>query len=171
MRHATSSPTSERPHGVESRKAQYLRTAATVVAATFLLVGVAGFIPGITTNVDNLEVFGHDHMNMGEQPELLGLFHVSILHNLVHLGFGIAGLMLARSVRGASAFLYGGAFLYAVVFLYGVLIDQDSDANFLPVNDADNILHAGLVIGMLALAALLTPRGEQVPTITRRDEA
>jgi hypothetical protein len=95
---------------------------------------------------------------MDARPELLGLFHVSVLHNLVHLAFGAAGLLLARSVRGASGFLIGGAVVYAVVFLYGLIVDQDSDANFLPVNDADNVLHAGLALGMLLLGLLLTPR-------------
>ncbi len=171
MRHATTPPTGERSRGTDSRKAQHLRLAATVVAATFVLVGIAGFIPGLTTNAGDLEFLGtHDDTEMGGQAELLGVFHVSILHNLVHLGFGIAGLALARSVKGASGFLYGGAIIYAAVLVYGLVIDQDSDANFLPVNDADNVLHAALVAGMLLLAVLLTPRRDEASAVTRRDD-
>lgn len=154
MRHATTH-SSAADHDVD--KARYLKLAALVVAATFVLVGIAGFIPGLTTDADELH-FAGPHEGMDAQPELLGLFHVSVLHNLVHLGFGAAGLLLARSVRGASGFLIGGAIVYAAVFLYGLVVDQDSDANFLPVNDADNILHAGLALGMLLLGLLLTPR-------------
>ncbi|WP_156869819.1 DUF4383 domain-containing protein [Sporichthya polymorpha] len=169
MRHGTSSPTVDRPGSEQDRKAHLLKLATTVVAATFLLVGVAGFIPGLTTNVDNLEIVGHDHANMGEQAELLGIFHVSVLHNIVHLAFGAVGLAMARSVRGASTYLVGGAIIYALVLVYGVVVDQESDANFLPVNTADNWLHGGLVVGMLALALALTPSRRS--SIVRREDA
>ncbi|HXD28954.1 MAG TPA: DUF4383 domain-containing protein, partial [Arthrobacter sp.] len=56
---------------------------AALVWAAFLLVGVLGFIPGITTNVRELTFAGHQSGAM-----LLGLFQVSILHNIVHLLFG-----------------------------------------------------------------------------------
>ena len=50
----------------------------------FLLVGIAGFIPGVTTNLyDGLEFAGNDGT-----AELLGIFQVSVLHNIVHLLFG-----------------------------------------------------------------------------------
>jgi len=168
MRHAThSSPVTDRADNDQGR---LLRLAATIVAATFLLVGIAGFIPGITTDVEELD-FAGPHDGMSGQAELLGLFHVSVLHNLVHLSFGIAGLALARSVRGASGFLIGGAIIYALVLVYGLVVDHHSDANFLPVNDADNILHAALAAGMLLLGLLLTPRRNQVSPITRREDA
>jgi hypothetical protein len=35
--------------------------------------------------------------------------------------------------------------------LYGVVVDHDSDANFLPLNDADNLLHLGLALAMIVL--------------------
>jgi hypothetical protein len=63
-----------------------LQKAALAVSVVFALVGVAGFIPGITTNYDTMSFAGHE-----SQAMLLGLFMVSILHNLVHLGFGVAG--------------------------------------------------------------------------------
>lgn len=156
MRHTTKdAPAAD--ERADSDKARLLQLAATVVAATFVLVGIAGFVPGLTTDADELH-FAGPHDGMEAHPELLGLFHVSVLHNIVHLGFGLAGLALARSVRGASGFLIGGAIVYGAVFVYGLVVDQDSDANFLPVNDADNVLHAGLAAGMLLLGLLLTPR-------------
>lgn len=156
MRHTTKhAPAAD--ERADSDNARLLKVAATVVAATFVLVGIAGFIPGLTTDADELH-FAGPHDGAEAQPELLGLFHVSVLHNIVHLGFGLVGLALARSVRGASGFLIGGAIVYGAVFVYGLVVDQDSDANFLPVNDADNVLHAGLAAGMLLLGLLLTPR-------------
>ena len=122
---------------------------ATLVGATFLLVGVLGFIPGVTTNYDTLPFAGHE----GE-AKLLDLFEVSVLHNLVHLLFGVAGLAMSRSARTAVTYLIGGGAVYLVLWVYGLLIDQESDANFVPLNDADNWLHLGLGLGMIALGLL-----------------
>jgi hypothetical protein len=87
--------------------------------------------------------------------ELLGIFEVSILHNLVHVLFGVAGLAMARTWSGARSFLIGGGAIYLVLWLYGVLIDLSSSANFVPVNDADNWLHLVLGLAMVALGLLL----------------
>jgi hypothetical protein len=124
--------------------------AATVVAAVFLLVGVLGFIPGATTEYDGMTFAGHKSTAM-----LLGVFHVSILHNIVHLLFGVVGLALARTAPGATNFLIGGGIVYAVLWLYGLLIDHDSPANFVPLNTADNWLHLILAIGMIGLGVAL----------------
>lgn len=77
------------PGGVSRTPAQPV---AGVFGVVFLVVGIAGFIPGLTTNFDQLSFAGHHSMAM-----LLGLFTVSVLHNIVHLLFGIAGLALART--------------------------------------------------------------------------
>jgi hypothetical protein len=86
---------------------------------------------------------------------LFGVFCVSILHNVVHLLFGIVGIAMARTVPGATAFLIGGGVVYAVLWLYGLLIDHDSAANFVPVNDADNWLHLALAVVMIGLGLAL----------------
>jgi hypothetical protein len=130
-----------------------LQTAATVVAATFLLVGVLGFIPGVTTDYDSMTFAGHE-----SNAQLLGIFQVSILHNIVHLLFGIAGLFLATSWNGARGFLIGGGAIYLVLWIYGLAIDHESTANFVPVNDADNWLHLVLGAGMLVLGLALGRR-------------
>lgn len=129
-----------------------VQTAAAVVSVVFLLVGVLGFVPGVTTDYDQLSFAGHDSMAM-----LLGIFMVSVLHNIVHLLFGVIGLAAARTARGARTFLIAGGVVYLVLWLYGLLIDHGSDANFVPVNTADNWLHLGLGVGMIALG-LLTAR-------------
>ena len=45
--------------------------------------------------------------------------------------------------------------MYLVLFIYGLVRDHDSSANFVPVNDADNWLHLGLAVAMIALGAAL----------------
>jgi hypothetical protein len=128
-----------------------IQTAATVVGATFLLVGIAGFIPGITTHLyGGLEFAGHDG-----DAALFGIFDVSILHNLVHLAFGVGGLLLARTVTGSRTFLVGGGAIYLVLWIYGLLIDKGSGANFVPLDSADDWLHFALGAGMLALGLVL----------------
>jgi Domain of unknown function (DUF4383) len=123
---------------------------ASVVGAVFLLVGVLGFIPGVTTNLDTITFAGNNSMAM-----LLGIFMVSVFHNIVHLLFGIAGLAMARTATTARTYLIGGGVIYLVLWLYGLIIDQDSAANFVPMNPADNWLHLGLGIGMIALGVAL----------------
>src|SRR5688500_9006943 len=118
-----------------------IRTVAMVVAGIFLLVGILGFVPGITTDYDTMQFAGHE-----SEAKLLGVFQVSILHNIVHLLFGVAGIALARRADTARLFLVGGGAIYLVLFLYGLLIDHGGDANFVPVNSADNWLH--LVLGI-----------------------
>jgi Domain of unknown function (DUF4383) len=130
-----------------------VQKAALAVGAVFLAVGVLGFVPGITTNYDQLTFAGHH-----SDAALLGIFNVSILHNLVHLAFGVAGIALARRFNGARSYLIGGGVVYLVLFVYGLVIDHDSSANFVPVNDADNWLHLGLAVTMIALGAALGRR-------------
>ncbi|KXK62003.1 hypothetical protein AWW66_10695 [Micromonospora rosaria] len=126
-----------------------VRRAARVVAVVFLLVGVLGFVPGVTSDFGDLRFAGH-----GSGARLLGVFQVSVLHNVVHLLFGLAGLALARTVAGARGYLVGGGAIYLVLWVYGLAVDHASTANVLPVNDADNWLHLGLGVGMLLLGLL-----------------
>ena len=124
-----------------------VQKAAGAVGAVFLLVGIAGFVPGVTTHPEDLMLAGHESEAM-----LLGLFQVSVLHNIVHLGFGVAGLVLARAWSTAKNFLVVGGALYAVVGIYGLLVHDRTDvSNFLPVNSPDNVLHFALAVGMIGL--------------------
>ena len=135
-----------------------IQKAAAAVGAVFLLVGVLGFVPGITTNYGDMQFAGQR-----SHAELLGIFEVSVLHNIVHLLFGVAGLALARTWNGARSFLIGGGAVYLVLWLYGLLIDKTSAANFVPVNAADDWLHFLLGVGMVALGVIL---GRRAPTRT-----
>ena len=130
-----------------------LRTAGAVVGAAFLLVGILGFIPGITSSYSDLSFAGHE-----SNAKLLGIFQVSILHNLVHVLFGVAGLAMSRTREGARAFLVGGGVIYLVLWLYGLVIGQESSANFVPVNTADDWLHFVLGLAMIGLGLILGRR-------------
>jgi len=128
-----------------------MQKAAAAVGAVFLLVGIAGFIPGITSDYDTMEFAGHHSEAM-----LLGVFQVSILHNIVHLLFGVAGLALARTWNTARLYLIGGGVIYGVLWIYGLLVDKEHQANFVPLNTADDWLHFILAVGMIGLGFLFS---------------
>ncbi|HZN79902.1 MAG TPA: DUF4383 domain-containing protein [Mycobacterium sp.] len=130
-----------------------VQIAAYVVGVAFLLPGVLGFIPGITTNYEMLDFAGHH-----SGAKLLGIFGISVLHNIVHLAFGIAGLVFARTFTGARRYLIGSGVIYLLLSIYGLLIDHESAANFVPIDSADNWLHLVLAVGMLALGFVLGRR-------------
>jgi hypothetical protein len=133
-----------------TRRSDPLITATRVVGAVFVLVGILGFIPGITTHWGDMTFAGH----MSE-AKLLGVFQVSILHNIVHLLFGVVGLAAARNAVNARRYLIVGGVIYLVLWIYGLLIDNTSSANFVPVNTADNWLHFVLGVGMVVLGFVL----------------
>jgi Domain of unknown function (DUF4383) len=122
-----------------------LVTVARLFAIVFLVLGILGFIPGITTDAPG------DFAGEESEAELLGIFSVSILHNLVHLLFGIVGLALARTWEGARTFLIGGGAVYIVLWIVGLIGGGD----WIPVNSADNWLHFVLGVVMLGAGFLL----------------
>jgi Domain of unknown function (DUF4383) len=132
-----------------------VQTLAMLVGIAFLAVGILGFIPGITTDYGDMAFAGED-----SGAELLGIFSVSILHNIVHLLFGVAGLALARTWDGARNFLIGGGVIYLLLWLLGLIGGLD----WLPTNDADQWLH--LVLGAaMVVGGYATTRQGRVATV------
>lgn len=127
-----------------------VQTAALVAGVVFLAVGVLGFVPGITTNYNQLSFAGHESEAM-----LLGIFQVSVLHNIVHLLFGVLGIAASKSRSNSRNFLIGSGVVYLLLTAYGYLIDQNTAANFVPVNHGDNLLHLALGLGLLAAGLVL----------------
>ena len=128
-----------------------------------------GFIPGITTDYDSMTFAG-----ARERRKLLGIFQVSVLHNIVHLLFGIAGLAAAGRGPVAPATSSVEASSTCVLWLYGMVIDRESAANFVPVNSADNWLHLVLTVGLAGLGLYVKKRvddngspGNRLTRITR----
>ena len=102
-----------------------IRVIAGTVGGAFLLFGLLGFVPGITTHYGELAVAGQSSMAM-----LFGIFRVSIMLNVVYLVFG-------------------------VLWLFGLVIDQNGSSNILAVNRADNWLHLALCLGMVAMGVVM----------------
>jgi hypothetical protein len=125
-----------------------VQNVARLLGIVFLLVGILGFVPGVTTELYD----GLDFAGDGSEAELLGLFQVSVLHNIIHLLFGVAGLALAGTASGARTYLIGGGALYLVLWLLGLIGGLD----WVPANTADNWLHLVLGIGMIGAGVVLT---------------
>jgi Domain of unknown function (DUF4383) len=123
-----------------------------LIGATFILVGILGFVPGITSHLyGGLDFAGHN-----SQAKLFHVFQVSWLHNIVHIAFGLVGLAFARTPATARLYLIGGGVVYLLLWFYGLLIDQSGGANFVPFNTADNWLHFALGAGMIVLGFATT---------------
>jgi len=132
-----------------------------LIGATFILVGILGFIPGITSHLyGGLDFAGHN-----SKAELFHVFQVSWLHNLVHIAFVLVGLAFASSAATARLYLIGGGVVYLLLWFYGLLIDQAGGSNFVPFNTADNWLHFALGTGMIVLG-FATTRGRELAPAT-----
>lgn len=115
---------------------------ALAIGVTYVLVGVVGFF-----------VTGFDGFTDPDGELLLGLFEVNPLHNVVHLLIGAAGIALWRPVEQARAYGWLLAIGYGATFLYGLFIaGSDQGANFLALNQGDNVLHLASAVLGLAMA-------------------
>jgi hypothetical protein len=131
--------------------------AALLFGAVFLVMGVLGFIPGVTTHHELLAWAGHH-----SGTKLFGVFAVSGLHNLMHLAIGAAGLVMSRSYAMARAYFLLGGLVYLALWAFGFFVHGGSPADVVGMNGADNWLHFGLGLGMLLLAVTLA--GQHDPT-------
>jgi len=122
------------------------RTFAIIFGVVFLIVGVGGFIPALTPM---------GGMNMGPDAEVhmttmfgyeLKLFPVNVLHDVVHILFGIWGLLAARSLGGARAYFRGVAIIYAVLTVMGFIPPLNTTFGLIPLYGNDIWLHAVLAI-------------------------
>jgi hypothetical protein len=116
--------------------------AAAVAGIVLVAIGALGFVPEVTTNWGDLAFAGSD-----SRAELLGVFRVSILLNLLHVGAGAVGLVLARSEPGARRFLGGGGTGFLLLWLLGVAKAGD----WIPLDTADNWLHLGFGAGLIGV--------------------
>ncbi len=129
-----------------------VQKAAMLFGIIFLVVGILGFIPGITSDYGRLDVFD----DVG--AKLIGIFGVNILENIVHLLYGVAGVAAARSWSLSKNYFLAGGAVYLLLWLYGLVIDEQSGANFFGLNMAAHWLHFILGLAMVATGFLLSRR-------------
>ena len=127
---------------------------ALVFGVVFLLVGILGFIPGLTEDAPG-SFAGED-----SEGSIFGVFQTSVLHNLAHLVFGV-GILAARKHATALQYLLFGGIAYAGLFLLGILGIMD----WLPADDTDDWLH--LVLGAALLGGWFVARNERETLASR----
>ena len=81
--------------------------------------------------------------------QALGMFPVNLVHNIVHLLFGLWGLAGSRSWSGSSSFFRTGGIIYAVLAICGFFFPDGF--GLVPLGGNDIWLFAVLAVAMLAI--------------------
>lgn len=111
---------------------------ALVYGIVFLAVGIAGFIPGLLMPSAADHVLAVDAMD----GRLLGLFPVNILHNIVHILFGLWGIAAYRSWSAARVYARVVAVVYAILAVMGLVPVLNTTFGLIPLYGHDVWLHA-----------------------------
>lgn len=116
------------------------RTFALIAGIVYLVVGIAGFIPGLVTSPAPPPADAA--AEAASHGRLLGLFPINVLHNLVHLAIGIWGIVAYRSLGGSVGFARGLAIIYAVLAVFGLIPGLQTLFGLVPLYGHDIWLHA-----------------------------
>ena len=112
------------------------RTFALIWGIGFLAAGISGFVLATPPHP------GHPPLVVDSfYGQALGLFPVNILHNIVHLLFGVWGLLASRSLSGAKGFAKSVAIIYAVFVVAGLIPGLNTMFGFVPLFGNDVWLH------------------------------
>lgn len=128
---------------------------AQIFGVVFILVALVGFYTGGM----NMEA------DPAAAPAIFGMFPVNLLHNIVHLLFGIWGLAAARSYTGAKQYAQVAGAIYLVLAVVGYF--SPSGFGFVPLGGNDVWLHLVLGailagVGFTAKPATVAPTGSTV---------
>jgi hypothetical protein len=118
------------------------RTFALLFGIVFLAVGVLGFVPGMTHPAAG----SHNVTMTNGYGDLLGMFPVNILHNIVHILFGLWGLAASRSATGAVTYARGVAIIYIVLAVLGLVGATETTFGYIPIYGNDVYLHGAIGI-------------------------
>jgi len=117
---------------------------AQIFGIVFILVAIYGFTQ---TGMANME------SDPARAPQLLGLFPVNVLHNAVHLLFGIWGLVASRTFNGARSYARIAGVLYLLLAVLGLV--APNGFGLVPLGGYDVWLHValGLVLAVVGFTA------------------
>ena len=114
------------------------RTFALVWGILFLMIFAAGVIPGLWHPA------GPEHPPLAVESmygDAAGLFPVNILHNLVHLLFGVWAIVAYRSLSGAKTFAKTTAIVYGLFIVMGLVPGLNTTFGLVPLFGNDVWLH------------------------------
>jgi len=135
-----------------------MQRVAAIFGVTFLAVAALGFT-----------VTGVAMPGMGETmesaPRLFGLFPLNVTHNLVHLAFGLWGVLAASRHGRAITYAFVSGVLYAI--LAGVGAFWPTMAGIVPIGGYDVGLHLAVAIALIGCAVYsATTEGDAAPATT-----
>lgn len=113
------------------------KKAAGIFGIVFLVVAVLGFLTPGGTGMES---------DPARAPHVLGLFPVNLVHNIVHLLFGLWGLAASRSWSGARSYGRIGAVIYLVLAVLGFV--APNGFGLVPLGGHDIWLHLVLAGGL-----------------------
>jgi len=114
-----------------------VQRAAQIFGIVFILVAILGFVAS----------GGSMEADPEHAPRLLGLFPVNVLHNIVHLLFGVWGIAVYRNADTAITYARTVAVVYAVFVIMGFIPGLDTAFGLVPLHGNDIWLHALLAAG------------------------
>ena len=114
------------------------RNFAMVLGAVYIVVGILGFVRPLLTAPADAPPLAVDQA----YGYLFGLFPVNILHNLVHLGVGVWGVLVARTLAAARTYAVSLAVIFGVLTVMGFIPRLNTVFGFIPLFGHDIWLHA-----------------------------
>ena len=120
-----------------------IRAAALVFGIVFLLAGLAGFVASPPPADAPPLTAEHGH------GLALGLFPVNTVHNVIHLLFGVLGILAWNGVGTARGYFSGVGIAYALLAALGLISATNTTFGFVPIWGNDVYLHAVLALGAI----------------------
>ena len=104
-------------------------TYARIFGGIFVAIGLLGFVPALVPN-----------------GNLFGIFPVNSVHNMVHVGLGIWGLVAGATLAAAVIYFRGIAIIYGLLAVLGLIPATHTLFGLAPIHGADVVLHAVLAV-------------------------
>lgn len=144
---------------MENNKAE--RNVALALGITFLILGIAGFLPSL------LSMPAHPSVPVQAEPSLytkgygyiFGLFPTNLIHDFVRCAVGIAGIALSRDAQGARNYCRIFAYLYAGLAILGLLPFTKTLFGLMPIFGND-VWFNGITAALAAYFGFVKPISE-----------
>lgn len=118
---------------------------AQIFGIVFIIVAILGFITSGSSMESDPEM----------AAKIFGLFPVNIVHNGVHLGFGIWGLLASRNFEGARNYGRIAGVMYLILAVLGFVAPDGF--GLVPLGGNDIWLHVVLGAALAAVGFTATP--------------
>ena len=118
-----------------------VNAAALLFGVVFIVVGLAGFFASPPAADAPPLTIEHGH------GLVLGIFPVNTLHNIVHLLFGVLGIVASRGAfTAAQTYFRAVAVSYALLTVLGLLPATQTTFGLVPIWGPDVWLHGAIAV-------------------------